>query len=138
MRAQVSVEFLLIIAVMMVVLLPVIIYAFSVLNNENQDKINLEKASVALNRIVYTIDSVGSAGTGSAMYTEIFVSRIDHVSINGNELIFNIQTTDGPVELYKIADYNIISDSSLENLKNGPYKLLISAEDSTTVKVTIS
>ena len=138
MRAQVSVEFLLIIAVMMVVLLPVIIYAFSVLNTENQDKINLEKASVALNRIVYTIDSVGSAGTGSAMYTEIFVSRIDHVSVNGNELIFNIRTMDGPVELYKIADYNIVSDSSLENLKNGPYKLLITAEDSTTVKVTIS
>ena len=138
MRAQVSVELLLIIAVMMVVLLPVIIYAFSVLNTENQDKINLEKASVALNRIVYTIDSVGSAGTGSAMYTEIFVSRIDHVSVNGNELIFNIRTMDGPVELYKIADYNIVSDSSLENLKNGPYKLLITAEDSTTVKVTIS
>jgi uncharacterized protein (UPF0333 family) len=137
MRAQVSVEFLLIIAVMMVVLLPVIIYAFSVLNTENQDKINLEKASVALNRIVYTIDSVGSAGTGSAMYTEIFVSRIDHVSVNGNELIFNIRTMDGPVEIYKIADYNIVSDSSLENLKNGPYKLLITAEDSTTVKVTI-
>ena len=115
MRAQVSVEFLLIIAIMMVVLLPVIIYAFSVLNTENQDKINLEKASVALNRIVYTIDSVGSAGTGSAMYTEIFVSRIDHASVNGNELIFNIQTTDGPVELYKIADYNIAKWGKLSN-----------------------
>jgi len=137
MRAQVSVEFLIIIGMIMILILPVIIYAFSILNVENQDRINSVKAETAIDRIAYTIDSVGSAGIGSALYTNIFVSSVDNVSVEKNEIKFTINTIDGPVEIYRITQYNLTSDGSLSKIKVGEYKLLINATNSTTVNVKL-
>jgi len=82
MRAQVSVEFLVIMGMILVLMIPVIIYAFSIINIESQEKIDISKAKVSVDRLAYTVDSVGSAGTGSILYTEIFVSRVDNVTIH--------------------------------------------------------
>ncbi|MCD6227709.1 hypothetical protein J7J90_04405 [Candidatus Micrarchaeota archaeon] len=136
MRAQVSVEFLIIIGMIMVLILPVIIYAFSVLNVENQDRIDSVKAEAAIDRIAYTVDSVGSAGTGSALYTNIFVSSVENVSVEKNEVKFMINTADGPVELYRVTQYNLTSDG-LDKIKVGEYKLLINATNSTTVNIKV-
>lgn len=136
-KAQVSVEFLIIIGIVMALLIPVIVYAFSILNAENKDKVDIVKAQTAIDRIAYTIDSVGSAGTGSAMYTEIFVSSVDNVSVNGREIIMRVRTVDGPVEIYRITQYNITSDGSLDRIKTGYYKILINATNSTTVNIKV-
>ncbi|MCC7571739.1 hypothetical protein KO465_10570 [Candidatus Micrarchaeota archaeon] len=141
MKAQVSVEFLIVIGVMMVLLLPVIVYAFSVLNFENQIRIDISKSQTALDRISNTVDSVGSAGTGSALYTDIFVSKVQNVRIenaNQGEIIFTLLTSDGTTSMYRITQYNLTnSDNSLENIKTGNYRLLINATNSTHVDISM-
>ena len=47
-----------------------------------------------------------------------------------------INTADGPVELYRVTQYNLTSDG-LDKIKVGEYKLLINATNSTTVNIKV-
>lgn len=124
MRAQVAVEYLIIISIAFAILLPFIIYANQLLHNYREDtKISLAKNSVK--KLGENIDWVYSQGQPAKLSIAVYIPEdVTEISIDNNTISFKIRVSSGTSDVY----YTTIAplDGSLP-VESGHYIISLTA-----------
>jgi len=137
-KGQASIEFMVIVGIVMILMIPVIWYAFSIISAESQDSNAINKASTSVSRIVTLADSVGVTGQGSAIYTEIILpENINNVTVESREFFMTMQTVNGLTDITGISKFTLIGENIERLTLPGTYKLHIESINSTHVEVRV-
>jgi hypothetical protein len=133
-KAQSAMEYYTIIALALVILLPLSVYVYQLLN-QYRDDAKISVAKDAVNELGETADWIFSQGP-PAVYTfqSFYIPEgIESIDLNDNGIIFKIRTSAGVSDIY----YNTISplDGSIPS-KSGYYPIAVIAyENNVTIKV---
>lgn len=110
-RGQISTELLVVVSVVLVIFLPLLVMVYFQAN-EASAKLGSHQAELAVFRLAYLANSVGSLGTDTSITTDIFIPdgvteiRMQRVG-NGGEIIFKVQTPAGESEIVEVVKYPI-------------------------------
>jgi uncharacterized protein (UPF0333 family) len=105
MKAQVSVEYLVIIAIALVILVPLIVYSNTMITNYNEEN-KIALAKNAVKKLGESADWVYSQGMPARLETEIYFPQgITSNSLINNTIMLKIKTVSGISDIY----YNTIS-----------------------------
>lgn len=113
-RGQLSTELLIIIGLMLLLLVPLIFYAYNRANIAKED-IAIQKAEFAAERLARLADSVGYLGGASAIVDEIEVpENVKSVSIqgSGHDIVFEIDSSTGTKQIVKSSAFRIKDDGA--------------------------
>jgi len=122
MKGQVSTELLVIVALVLLIFIPLLVLVYFKANDANQ-QIASYQSELAVFRLAYLANSVGSLGTNTTMYTDIYIPKnaksLTATSLGGRggEIVMVVDTPQGPTEVVEIVRYPIkpgppIADSS--------------------------
>lgn len=128
-RGQVSTEILVLIGMVLVLLLPMLLYAYSKAGVAKEDAA-VQKAEFAAQRLASAVDSVGYLGGASAIVEEIEIpSYVKRFSVSGRDIVFEMDSTTGEKQIVKSTAFSIdTSGGSLDGIiKAGTYYINISA-----------
>jgi uncharacterized protein (UPF0333 family) len=104
MKAQVSVELLLILVLFLGVITPLFYFTFS----QSADEIKLSKAEHALDSIAKSADYVYSLDEGTKTQIEIELpDGILNSTISGKTIAYNIETRSGTTDVFSISISNL-------------------------------
>lgn len=139
-RGQVSTEILILIGMMLLLLLPLLAYAFNRAGVARED-LSVQKAEFAAHRLSQLADSVGYIGGASAIVDEIEIPpNVRGLSVSGRDIIFEIQSSSGRQQIVKPSSFTI-SGLGLDKVKKeGTYWFEVSAlemDDQTGKQVQI-
>jgi len=100
MKAQVAIEYLIIVSVAIIVLLPLIIYANEMIRNYNEEtKISLAKNAVK--KLGESADWVYSQGQPAKLTTEVyFPEGITQASLENNTILLRMKILSGISDIY--------------------------------------
>lgn len=107
-KAQASAEFLIVIAIMSMAMLPLLL---SLQTNATQmpDKVNLAKATFSAARLAASVQAVGSLGLNSSMITAVELPEVLLVNASGREILVRVATSYGPVDIVQPTRFNVTS-----------------------------
>jgi len=132
MRAQVSVEYLMIIGVALVIATPLFYYAIS----ESTSNIKLNEAEDAVNTIAKAADSVYSLGPGTKKYVNIVIpGGVEQGSIDGNAIKLRVSLFGGVADIYARSKASLIGGVPLAS---GAHRISIEALDSGYVQIGLA
>ena len=100
---QIAIEFLVILGVLSLALVPVI-FAMQWNANNSPDRLAISKATFSVNRLSCAINSIGSMGEGAKIRTQIEMPNVDLLSADGNEIVAEVETTYGQVVIVQPVD----------------------------------
>ena len=104
MKAQISVEILLIIALFLGVITPVFYFSFT----QTTDNMRLTKAKTALADITAAADYVYSLEVGSTTQLEVDVpDGIDSANIVNHTIIYRVSTSAGTSDVFSVSKANL-------------------------------
>jgi len=106
MRGQVSVEFLLIIGMLSVAILP-ILFAMNFATQDSPDRLAISKATFSAARIASSAQAVGNLGPGSKIRAQVEMPYVRSINVRGNEVALEVQTTYGNVLILQQADFEL-------------------------------
>ncbi len=124
MKAQVSTELLVIIAVVLVIFIPLMVLVYMQASNSNA-KIAEYQAELAVFRLAYQANSVGALGSNTDIIAEVYIPpgvkeiRIKNTG-KGAELLFVIQTPLGDSEKVEVLKYPLVKEFKLSGNNAGP------------------
>jgi len=100
MKAQIAIEFLVIVSVALMIILPVTLYANKLLIGYKDDtKISLAKNTV--NKLGENVDWVFSQGPSAKRTLEIYIpDDINEISLNNNMILFKVETSAGISDVF--------------------------------------
>jgi len=128
-RGQLSTELLIIIGLMLLLLVPLLYYAYNRANIAKED-IGIQKAEFAAERLARLADSVGYLGGASMIIDEIEIPPgVKSVSISGNkhDIVFEMDTSTGTKQIVKSSAFSI-RDAGVGTIKReGSYQVKIQA-----------
>jgi len=116
MKGQVSTELMVIVAMILVVFIPLLTLVYFKANDANQE-ISSYEAELTVFRLAYLSNSVGSLGTDTEVYTDLYVPR-NVISLttegiqNGGEIVMVLDTAEGNMEIVEIVQHKL-SDETL-------------------------
>ena len=125
-KAQVSMEFMIIIGFSMLVIMPVIVLFFS--NYQSlADNVYVSHASKAARTIMNSAEKVYYIGEPAQSVIKINMpERVDEVLIGGNYIIFKVRFDNSVTDVYETASMNVTgSISATPGIKN----ILVQAHD---------
>lgn len=130
MKGQISTEVLLIIGVMLLLLAPLLLYAFGRINVSNED-ISVQKAEFAAHRLITAADAVGYLGGSAGIVEEIEVpANVVEVKVSGsNDLVFVVDTSSGKRDIVKSSSFRLDSDNLGDMDRAGTYFVKITSID---------
>lgn len=106
MRGQVSVEFLLIIGILSIAIIP-ILSAMSLASQDSPDRLSISKATFSAARIASSAQAIGNLGPGSKIRAQVEMPPVQSVKIKGNELALDVITTYGNVVILQQTDFKM-------------------------------
>ena len=117
MKGQVSTELMVIVALVLLIFIPLLVLVYFKANEANQ-QIASYQAELAVFRIAYLANSVGSLGTNTSILTDVYVPKNTRYlnttsSSNGGEISMQVDTAQGPTEIVEIVRYPIINPTTL-------------------------
>lgn len=123
MKGQVSTELLVIIALVLLVFIPLLVMVYFKANEANQ-QIASYQAELAVFRLAYLSNSVGSLGTNTTVYTDVFVPKNVQTfetrrTGNGGEIVMKVDTPQGPTEIVEIVRYPVSEIQLADQTTNG-------------------
>lgn len=126
-RGQASTEILVMMGMMMLLLLPLLFYAYGRANAAGED-ISVQKAELAAQRLSSAADSVGYLGGAAALIEEIELpSNVQNVSVAGRDVVFEIASSAGRKQIVKSSAF-AIKATGLERMRRaGAYLVEIGA-----------
>jgi len=144
MKGQVSTELLVIVALVLLIFIPLLVLVYFKANDANQ-QIASYQAELAVFRLAYLSNSVGSLGTNTTVFTDIYVPKdIETFNVsatgNGGEIQMTVDTPQGPSQIVEIVRYPVesstLADQTMAGLwmrvqitsvynSNGPSKIKI-------------
>ena len=109
MKGQVSTELLIIVALVLLIFIPLLVLVYFKANEANQ-QIASYQAELAVFRVAYLANSIGSLGTNTSVTTDVYVPKsIKNFSVknagNGAEISMNVDTPDGPSDIVEVIKY---------------------------------
>jgi hypothetical protein len=118
MKGQVSTELLVIIAVVLVIFIPILTMVYFKANDASA-QIGSHQAELAVFRMAYLSNSVGSLGTNTSITTEVYIpAGVNRIEINniggGAEVVFKIDTPAGESEIVEIIKYPVENELSMD------------------------
>ncbi len=108
MRAQASAEFLIVIAIMSMAMLPLLL-ALQANATQTPDKLALAKATFSAARLSSAVMAVGSLGLNSSMMTAVEFPNVVLVNASGREILVRVATSYGPVDIVQPTRFNVTS-----------------------------
>ncbi len=118
MKGQVSTELLIIIGLVLLIFIPLLVLVYLKASEANQ-QIASYQAELAVFRVAYLANSVGSLGTNTSVTTDIFVPQGTKIfkvrSVgDGGEISLSVETPQGQSEIVEIIRYPV-DDTELAN-----------------------
>lgn len=117
MKGQVSTELLVIVGLVLLIFIPLLVLVYFKASEAN-DQIASYQAELAVFRIAYLASSVGSLGTNTSVYTDVYIPKNmaelkTQSTAQGGEIIMKVDTAQGPSEIVEIVRYPITGSGSL-------------------------
>jgi len=111
MKGQVSTELLIIVGVVLLIFIPMLILVYVKTGDANND-IASYQAELAVTRLAYLADSVGSLGSNASVNADIYIppsvtSITTRTVGRGGEVVFTVQTPAGESEIAEVVKYPI-------------------------------
>ena len=123
MRAQVSVEYLIVVGIALLILIPAILYANQILSSSKKE-LRMNLAENAVERLAENADWVYSLGPPSRVSLTVYIPEyVEYVNISDHKI--SIKLKDYPREIFKNTKGNVTGYIPPEN---GYYKVWITAE----------
>ena len=124
MRAQVSVEYLIVVGIGLLLLTPVILYATSLLFSSKKE-LRIELAEDAVESLAEAADWVYSLGPPSRMELTIYIpEKVNETLIENHTILMKLEDYPSPISTTTKA--NVTGNIPVEN---GYYKVLVIAEE---------
>lgn len=115
MRGQISTEILILIGLVLVLLVPLLIYAYGKANTATND-LNVQKGEFDVQRLASLSDSVGYLGGGAAITDEIEVpSNIISLyvdPVNPHDIVMNLTSQTGSMQVVQTSVFAITTPPS--------------------------
>ncbi|MGV8084958.1 MAG: hypothetical protein ACP5N9_01765 [Candidatus Bilamarchaeum sp.] len=134
MKGQVSTELLVIVALVLLIFIPLLVMVYFKANDTNQ-QIASYQAELAVFRVAYLANSVGSLGTNSSMYTDIYIPKSARSfstasTGQGGEIRMQVDTPSGPSDIVEVVRYPIANAGPIVSAPNtgGWVRLNVSSE----------
>jgi len=125
-KAQVALEYLVIISFGLMVLIPLAIYLRGSASNYSND-VNLILASQSLEKLGQAIDWVNLQGEPAKIKVKILIpNQVENISFLGRVMVWKVRTPAGVSDLYYVATANLTG--SLPTLP-GIYEVMVEAEE---------
>ena len=100
MKSQVAVEYLIIVSVAFMILIPTILYLNQTFIGYSDDN-KLSKASETVKKIGQTADWVYSQGPPAKQTIEIFIPKdLEEISLNNKTVLFKVRTSAGVSDVF--------------------------------------
>jgi type II secretory pathway pseudopilin PulG len=129
-RGQISTEIVVLIGLLLLLLIPLLLYAYGRANVATED-IAVQKAEFAASRLSSLADSVGYLGGAAAIVEEVEIpSNVRSVRIDAadpHDIVFDIDSTEGTKQIVKSSAFNLTSSGFGNITKAGTYFIKISA-----------
>lgn len=126
-RGQVSTEILIMVGMMLLLLLPLLFYAYGRANVAGED-IATQKAEFAAQRLATAADSVGYLGGAAALVEEIELpGNVLNVSVSGHDVIFELAASAGRRQIVKASAFSINATGFERLTRTGTYFVEIGA-----------
>src|SRR3989344_5131814 len=107
MKSQVAVEYMVIIAIALVIATPIVYYSLTEANTE----VKLNEINSALNDLKNTAETIYTLGPGSKDYIPITLpAGIESFSISGKEILFKLRIFEGTSDVFIITKANVTGD----------------------------
>ena len=121
-KGQVSTELLVIVALVLLIFIPLLVMVYFKANDTNQ-QIASYQAELAVFRVAYLANSVGSLGTSSSMYTDIYVPKSVRsfstaATGQGGEIKMQVDTPSGPSDIVEVVRYPITGAGTIVSAPN--------------------
>ncbi len=115
-KGQVSTELLVIVALVLLIFIPLLVLVYFKASDAN-NQIASYQAELAVFRVAYLANSVGSLGTETSLYTDVFIPKNAKsfratATGNGGEIVMVLDTPQGPTEIVEVVRYPIIQNSA--------------------------
>ena len=142
-KGQVGTEILVLVGMFLLLLLPLLLYAYNKAGTTGDD-LSVQKAEFAASRLVTAADSVGYLGGDAAIIEEIEVPpNVNNLSVNSHDIIFDLSGAGGDKQIVKSSAFTI-KGVGLERIRpSGTYYIEVRAASnysavSTSEQVTMT
>lgn len=126
-KGQVGTEILVLIGMFLLLLLPLLLYAYGRANISTED-LSVQKAEFAASRLVTAADSVGYLGGQAAIVEEIEIpSSVKGLTVNRNDIIFDLDVASGRKQIVKSSAFTIKAVGFERIRRTGTYFIEIAA-----------
>jgi len=110
-RGQVSTELLIVVGIMLLIFIPILVLVY-INTNETNAKISSYQAELAVVRLAYLANSVGSLGSSTSIIAEAYIPQgvlsMETKRVHGGgEIIMRVTTPEGESEIAEITKYPI-------------------------------
>lgn len=122
MKGQISTELMVIVALVLLIFIPLLVLVYFKANEANQ-QIASYQAELAVFRIAYLANSVGSLGTNTSVTTDIYIpqnirSFKTASSGGGAEISMQVDTPQGPSDIVEVISYPVANAGVLADQTN--------------------
>lgn len=123
MRGQLSTEILILVGLVLVLLVPLLLYAYTKASSSNED-LAVQKAEFAVQRLASLSDSVGYLGGEAAIIDEIEVPsyiKSLYISSNGRDIVMEMDSSAGTKQIVQSTNFDLTSFGLDRIKKAGTY-----------------
>lgn len=126
-KGQVGTEILVLIGMFLLLLLPLLIYAYGRSNTAGED-LSVQKAEFAASRLATAADSVGYLGGQAAIIEEIEIpASVKSIEINRNDIVFSLDMSSGQKQIVKSSAFRLKAVGLERIRKSGTYFIEVAA-----------
>jgi len=126
-KGQVSTEILMLIGLLLLLMLPVLMYADGRAGVTGED-MTVQRAEFVVQRLSSSVDSVGYLGGAAGLVEEIEIpSNFKNLTVNGRDVIITIDSSAGKKQIVKGTGFRIKSVGLGNISKAGTYFIEITA-----------
>ena len=143
MKGQVSTELLIIVGLVLLIFIPVLVLVYLKANDATQQVASYQ-AELAVFRLAYLANSVGSLGTNSSTFTDVYVPKdVQFFGAtpegNGGTVEMKINTPQGENDITEIVRYPVDTVTLADNTTAGSWiRVRVASEyDNGQAKITI-
>ena len=121
MKGQVSTELLVIVGLVLIIFIPLLVLVY-LKAREAQTEMAAYQAQIVVFRLAYLANSVGSLGTETTVYTDVYIPKntlsLTATNIgNGAEIQLKMQTEEGESDIVEIVRYPLTETSETDLLQ---------------------
>lgn len=136
MKGQISVEFLMIVGLLSIAILPVL-FAMHWTSQETPDKVAIAKASFSGSRIASSVNSIGNLGHGSAVVAQVEMPSVESVQVGRREISVNVLTSFGEVAIVQATDFDMDARGFERIQKEGTYLIDMNVDQDGIVQMSL-